>query len=1031
MKKITYWLFLLIFTISLTSLEAQEKRQTTAQEQEIEAKLQTLFGLEKEVFERRVNISAQQQSPKALKMSSNSLQRSTEIQSSHVQSGFNLQGDLSCSQEQVSNNFENGLFIEAGGQKVADDFFVSINTDTFDVNQISANILTQGGLESVNITFYEDDAGLPGTQIGASIISLVPTSQDVIGTAFGFDVHDVVLDLPSTISFAGTGTEAVRYWVQLEGNPNTAGTSVGIESTSVGVIGELSVFDNDGNATNEWLLNDGGLDSVITISGNCIQVSGCLAPENFVVSPTGENADFTWDNVPGAVDGYTLSVFEAGADPTTATAVFSANYGAGTTMATATGLSTTTPYDAYISSDCGGTISAQNTLSFSTTIEDPVCGNSYLDSGGRDNNYQDSELITTTIFPENDGDVVTLTFTFVDIEVNTTGAGTQDGCWDFLTIYNGPDTTSPVLAQTLCGEASGSGATPSVDTSNLEIGDSFTSTDMSGALTIVFTSDEVFNFGGFEAVISCDVPPVCMAPDLVLDNVTTDTAEFSWSEVANANNGYIFSVFSEGADPTTATPVYTENIPAGTLTATATGLSDTTIYDAYITADCDADGLSASDSVTFETNFPDPACGGKFYDTGGPNGDFENNEDYTTIIAPDDAGDVVTATFTFVNNTEFDVLTVDTGDGSGPQVVPEIPMGGTPISYTSFASDGSLTFQFTSSGVVENAGWEADITCDLPAACLQPLNFDVSAITDTSATFTWDEETNATNGYVLEVYSFGDSPGSGTPVYTETVASGTLTATATGLDTNSMFTAYIYSDCDTDGISETTDIEFETLITPPACDGTFSDSGGVDGNYSSSEVTTTTITPDNAGDAVTITFTYVDIETATAAGSQDGCWDFMTIYNGPDTTFPVLAQTLCGEESGDGGAPSVDTSLLSVGDAFTSTDPSGALTIVFTSDSSVEETGWLADVTCATLSVDEFSATNFTYYPNPSTGYLTINSKETIDSVEVINLLGQQLIKQKPNSQDYTLDLTTLSAGQYFLRAQIDGKTVVKSILKE
>ena len=40
-----------------------------------------------------------------------------------------------------------------------------------------------------------------------------------------------------------------------------------------------------------------------------------------------------------------------------------------------------------------------------------------------------------------------------------------------------------------------------------------------------------------------------------------------------------------------------------------------------------------------------------------------------------------------------------------------------------------------------------------------------------------------------------------------------------------MFTAYIYSDCDTDGISETTDIEFETLITPPACDGTFSDFG--------------------------------------------------------------------------------------------------------------------------------------------------------------------------------------------------------------
>ena len=122
--------------------------------------------------------------------------------------------------------------------------------------------------------------------------------------------------------------------------------------------------------------------------------------------------------------------------------------------------------------------------------------------------------------------------------------------------------------------------------------------------------------------------------------------------------------------------------------------------------------------------------------TGDPIRDaFDKVNDNFTELYTDDAGDVVTATFTFVNNTEFDVLTVDTGDGSGPQVVPEIPMGGTPISYTSFASDGSLTFQFTSSGVVENAGWEADITCDLPAACLQPLNFDVSAITDTSATF--------------------------------------------------------------------------------------------------------------------------------------------------------------------------------------------------------------------------------------------------------------------------------------------------------
>lgn len=40
-----------------------------------------------------------------------------------------------------------------------------------------------------------------------------------------------------------------------------------------------------------------------------------------------------------------------------------------------------------------------------------------------------------------------------------------------------------------------------------------------------------------------------------------------------------------------------------------------------------------------------PSCGEKFYDTGGPDGDFENNESYTVTIVPDNPGDLVTATF--------------------------------------------------------------------------------------------------------------------------------------------------------------------------------------------------------------------------------------------------------------------------------------------------------------------------------------------------------------------------------------------------
>ena len=55
----------------------------------------------------------------------------------------------------------------------------------------------------------------------------------------------------------------------------------------------------------------------------------------------------------------------------------------------------------------------------------------------------------------------------------------------------------------------------------------------------------------------------------------------------------------------------------------------------------------------------------------------------------------------------------------------------------------------------------------------------------------------------------------------------------------------------------------------------------------------------------------------------------LTVYDGPDTTFPVLALTLCGEESGDGGQAGEPGSVLSIGDSFTSSDESGALTFVF------------------------------------------------------------------------------------------------------
>jgi len=130
------------------------------------------------------------------------------------------------------------------------------------------------------------------------------------------------------------------------------------------------------------------------------------------------------------------------------------------------------------------------------------------------------------------------------------------------------------------------------------------------------------------------------------------------------------------------------------------------------------------------------------------------------------------------------------------------------------------------------------------------------------------------------------------------------------------------------------------------CDEIWYDSGGESGNYANNENNTTTFCPDNVGDVVTLTFNYVDIETnGFGVGSEAGCWDYIEVFDGPDTDAPSLG-VYCGEESGDGGTPSVPESLLSVGDSFTATNDEGCLTVTFFSDGIITETGWEALATC-------------------------------------------------------------------------------------
>ena len=110
---------------------------------------------------------------------------------------------------------------------------------------------------------------------------------------------------------------------------------------------------------------------------------------------------------------------------------------------------------------------------------------------------------------------------------------------------------------------------------------------------------------------------------------------------------------------------------------------------------------------------------------------------------------------------------------------------------------------------------------------------------------------------------------------------------------------------------------------PPVCGTTVYDPGGPSSNYANNTNLVTTYCPSTPGDVVTLTFSQF---------STEANYDVFTVYNGPNAGSPSL-----GSFSGTG-----------IPGPFTSTAPSGCLTIGFISDGSIPYPGWTAVVSCAT-----------------------------------------------------------------------------------
>ncbi len=122
-------------------------------------------------------------------------------------------------------------------------------------------------------------------------------------------------------------------------------------------------------------------------------------------------------------------------------------------------------------------------------------------------------------------------------------------------------------------------------------------------------------------------------------------------------------------------------------------------------------------------------CSGAFLDSGSQSSGYQPGENYTITFCPLNEGDVVYIEFLSVDincpsDNNCDQLMVYDGDNTG---APQMGAVTGPVTYTAspLNTTGCLTFQFTSNGSGEGAGWSATITCDTP--CDRPEAYAVTS----------------------------------------------------------------------------------------------------------------------------------------------------------------------------------------------------------------------------------------------------------------------------------------------------------------
>ena len=344
-------------------------------------------------------------------------------------------------------------------------------------------------------------------------------------------------------------------------------------------------------------------------------------------------------------------------------------------------LTPNTWYDFYVRSKCGNVNSTWSLKSSFNTLANYCAGDHFYDNGGPNGNYESNQSQYITINPAANGERIKAVFNSFDVNQNTN-----------FTVYDGGNTAAPVLFSW----NSSSSSSPTI----------LVATNQTGNLTFVFNNNSNQTNTGWDATITCEPIPGCtyVPANLFVNTITNNKATINWTEYSSATS-WELEVVPTGNQPTGTGTIINSNPYILNV------LYSNTCYDYSIRSVCGAINSAWSEIKSFCTT-PNYCGGTHFYDTGGASGNYQNNENYTTVIYPDNPTDKVRAIFNiFQLQLGNDLMRIYNGpSSSSPQISVQTGTN-SPGTVTSTHATGALTFFFYSNGSNNNVGWDATIEC--------------------------------------------------------------------------------------------------------------------------------------------------------------------------------------------------------------------------------------------------------------------------------------------------------------------------------